>query len=227
VSTWCGLRADRRRVGKPVAVRSGRPTRPGWRRRRERRRSPGRVERPRGRRSPPPSRITVGLLSATIVDCPGRLEGLRGRADRLRDPTSSTASPAWTPSCLADAGLSTPMWRRAARACRDERCDATWALRTTGVAGPDPQDGVPVGTVFVAVAGPVASVRPLLTYGRPRADPAGCGGGGPRAPARVIPRPGVTWVITSTIMKDRCGGAGCRMSPGRGTVHEPPVTTVG
>lgn len=31
---------------------------------------------------------------------------------------------------------------------------ASWGIATTGVAGPEPQDGQPVGTVFVAVAGP-------------------------------------------------------------------------
>jgi nicotinamide-nucleotide amidase len=31
---------------------------------------------------------------------------------------------------------------------------ATYALSTTGVAGPDPQEGKPPGTVFVAIAGP-------------------------------------------------------------------------
>ena len=35
---------------------------------------------------------------------------------------------------------------------------ADWGLATTGVAGPDPQDGQPVGTVFVAVAGPCEEV---------------------------------------------------------------------
>lgn len=33
---------------------------------------------------------------------------------------------------------------------------ADWGVATTGVAGPDPQDGKPVGTVFVAVAGPAS-----------------------------------------------------------------------
>lgn len=31
---------------------------------------------------------------------------------------------------------------------------ADWGVATTGVAGPEPQDGQPVGTVFVAVCGP-------------------------------------------------------------------------
>jgi nicotinamide-nucleotide amidase len=34
-----------------------------------------------------------------------------------------------------------------------DRCRADWGLATTGVAGPEPQDGKPVGLVYVAVAG--------------------------------------------------------------------------
>lgn len=34
------------------------------------------------------------------------------------------------------------------------RCGADWGIATTGVAGPEPQDGKPVGLVYVAVAGP-------------------------------------------------------------------------
>ncbi len=34
---------------------------------------------------------------------------------------------------------------------------ATWAVSTTGVAGPEQQEGKPVGTVYVGVAGPGAS----------------------------------------------------------------------
>jgi len=40
-----------------------------------------------------------------------------------------------------------------ARGVRD-RLSAGWGVATTGVAGPDPQDGHDPGTVFVAVAGP-------------------------------------------------------------------------
>ncbi|MGW5672919.1 CinA family protein, partial [Micromonospora sp. NPDC003776] len=34
------------------------------------------------------------------------------------------------------------------------RCGADWGVATTGVAGPEPQDGKPVGLVYVAAAGP-------------------------------------------------------------------------
>jgi PncC family amidohydrolase len=43
--------------------------------------------------------------------------------------------------------------RAMAEGCRGAT-GATYALATTGVAGPDSQDGKPVGTVFVAIAGP-------------------------------------------------------------------------
>ncbi|WP_205473538.1 CinA family protein [Nocardioides sp. SYSU D00038] len=43
---------------------------------------------------------------------------------------------------------------------------ATWALSTTGVAGPEPQEDRSVGTVFVGVAGPgVAEARALRLAG--------------------------------------------------------------
>ena len=42
------------------------------------------------------------------------------------------------------------------------RLGATWGLATTGVAGPDEQEGRPVGTVWVAVAGPGVDEARLL-----------------------------------------------------------------
>ncbi|WP_426246625.1 CinA family protein [Nocardioides sp. LHG3406-4] len=40
---------------------------------------------------------------------------------------------------------------------------SSYALSTTGVAGPDPQDGRPVGTVFVGIAGPEGVVAHALS----------------------------------------------------------------
>jgi nicotinamide-nucleotide amidase len=47
-----------------------------------------------------------------------------------------------------------------------DRLAATYGLSTTGVAGPDPQGGAAVGTVFVGVAGPTGGqVRRLALTG--------------------------------------------------------------
>ena len=47
---------------------------------------------------------------------------------------------------------------------------ATFGLATTGVAGPSPADGKPVGLVFVAVVGPVSSRVKALSLSGDRGD---------------------------------------------------------
>ena len=47
---------------------------------------------------------------------------------------------------------------------------ATFAVSTTGVAGPDKHEGHPVGTVFVAVSGPTGDQAKALTLSGGRAD---------------------------------------------------------
>lgn len=47
---------------------------------------------------------------------------------------------------------------------------ATYGLATTGVAGPDPVDGKPVGTVFVALVGPRSARVRALTLSGDRGD---------------------------------------------------------
>ena len=43
------------------------------------------------------------------------------------------------------------------------RLDATFGVATTGVAGPDPADGQPVGTVHIAASGQLSTVRQTLS----------------------------------------------------------------
>ena len=45
------------------------------------------------------------------------------------------------------------------------RTGATWAVSTTGVAGPDSQEDKPVGLVYVGVDGPRSAVRELRLEG--------------------------------------------------------------
>lgn len=109
--------------------------------------------------------LTGGLLAATIVAVPGASAVFRGGL--VVYATDLKQSLAGVPgTLLARRG---PVDLAVARALAEgarERCGADWGLATTGVAGPDPQGGVPVGTVYVAAAGPgVVRVRLLRLAG--------------------------------------------------------------
>lgn len=111
--------------------------------------------------------LTGGLLAAMIVDVAGASRVFRGGL--VVYATDLKATLAGVPAALlAERGPVDPDVAVALAAGARERCGADWGLGTTGVAGPDPQDGHPVGTVFVAVGGPVVRVRSLsLTGTRP------------------------------------------------------------
>jgi nicotinamide-nucleotide amidase len=96
--------------------------------------------------------LTGGLVCATLVDVAGVSAVLRGGV--VVYATDLKASLAGVPDDLLDErGAVDPDVALALAAGVRERCGADWGLATTGVAGPDPQDGVPVGTVYVAVVG--------------------------------------------------------------------------
>jgi nicotinamide-nucleotide amidase len=108
--------------------------------------------------------LTGGLLSATIVDVPGASKVFRGGlivyATDLKHTLAGVDAELLAVRGPVDPDVALALAQGAARACK-----ATWGVATTGVAGPDPQDGVPVGTVFVSVAGPIAQVRRLTLAG--------------------------------------------------------------
>jgi nicotinamide-nucleotide amidase len=109
--------------------------------------------------------LTGGLLAATIVDVPGASAVFRGGL--VVYATDLKASLAGVPSSLlaARGPVDPDVALALARGAR-ERCGADWGLATTGVAGPDPQDGHPVGQVYVGVAGPATGeVRRLELSG--------------------------------------------------------------
>jgi nicotinamide-nucleotide amidase len=112
--------------------------------------------------------LTGGLVAATIVDVPGASAVFRGGL--VAYATELKAALVGVPNDLLKArGPVDPDVARALARGARERCGADWGLATTGVAGPDPQDGHPVGRVYVAVSGPgVDEVRELtLTGDRP------------------------------------------------------------
>jgi nicotinamide-nucleotide amidase len=109
--------------------------------------------------------LTGGLLAATIVDIAGVSAVFRGGLVVYATELKHTL--AGVPQALLDErGPVDPDVALALAAGVRERCGTDWGLATTGVAGPEPQDGKPVGMVFVAAAGPgVATVRELSLPG--------------------------------------------------------------
>lgn len=104
--------------------------------------------------------LTGGLLAATLVEVPGVSQVLRGGlvvyATDLKAKLAGV-----DPALLAERGPVDPDVAVALATGAARMCDADWGLGTTGVAGPDPQDGVTVGTVFVGLAGPGSVERVL------------------------------------------------------------------
>jgi nicotinamide-nucleotide amidase len=106
--------------------------------------------------------LTGGLLAATLVGIAGVSAVFRGGL--VVYATDLKESLAGVPAgLLAERGPVDPDVALALARGGRQRCRADWAVATTGVAGPEPQGGKPVGLVFVALAGPhgVAVVRRL------------------------------------------------------------------
>jgi nicotinamide-nucleotide amidase len=109
--------------------------------------------------------VTGGLLAATLVEVPGASRVFRGGLIVYATDLKATLAGV-SPELLAAYGPVHPAVAAELAAGARARCVADWGLATTGVAGPDPQDGVAVGTVFVAVSSPaVERVVPLELAG--------------------------------------------------------------
>ncbi|TFE42748.1 nicotinamide-nucleotide amidohydrolase family protein [Streptomyces sp. ICN441] len=100
--------------------------------------------------------LTGGLVAAELTSVPGASRSFRGSvtayATALKRDLLSVDG-----ALLAAHGAVHPEVAAQMAAGVRDLMEAGWGIATTGVAGPDPQDGQPVGTVFVAVAGPGGS----------------------------------------------------------------------
>lgn len=110
--------------------------------------------------------LTGGLVAAELTGVPGASRSFLGSVTAYATPVKESL-------LGVDGGLLAARGAVDARVAREMAegvrrvLGADWGAATTGVAGPDPQDGQPVGTVFVAVAGPDgrAQVAPLRLAG--------------------------------------------------------------
>lgn len=97
--------------------------------------------------------LTAGLACATVAGVPGASDVLRGGLVTYATELKGTL--AGVPEhVLARHGAVSPVTARHMASGARDACGSDWGVALTGVAGPDPQEGKPVGEVYVAVAGP-------------------------------------------------------------------------
>ena len=100
-----------------------------------------------------------GLVVAALVSVPGASRACAAEWSRTR-PTLKHSPARGRRRLLAPQGPCIPRspgrWPRASAAAGSTGVPADVGIATTGVAGPTPQDGKPVGTVHIAVATPRA-----------------------------------------------------------------------
>ncbi|WP_434975581.1 CinA family protein [Streptomyces mesophilus] len=111
--------------------------------------------------------LTGGMVAAELTAVPGASKVLRGSVTAYATEIKHSVLGV-DGSLLAGRGAVDPEVARQMAVGVRRLLGADWGIATTGVAGPDPQDGQPVGTVYVAVAGPVEEVtEPDEPTGRP------------------------------------------------------------
>ena len=105
--------------------------------------------------------LTAGLVAATVADTPGASAVLLGGV--VAYAAAAKIDLLGVPAHLIDrVGTVHPDVAIAMAEGVRSRLGATWALATTGVAGPGPAEGKPPGTVHIAVAGPSGTATRAL-----------------------------------------------------------------
>ncbi len=100
--------------------------------------------------------LTAGLVTATLTTVPGSSAVVRGGL--VVYATDLKARLAGVPAdLLAKHGAVHPDVAIALAEGARTVCTADWGIGLTGVAGPDPQDGVAPGRVYLGLAGPTGT----------------------------------------------------------------------
>ncbi|MEU8961480.1 CinA family protein [Streptomyces sp. NPDC048491] len=102
--------------------------------------------------------LTGGLVAAELTSVPGASRVFRGSVtayatELKRDVLGVDAT------LLAERGAVDPEVAQQMAAGVRTVLGADWGIATTGVAGPEPQDGRPVGTVYVSAVGPAGAKK--------------------------------------------------------------------
>ncbi|MFF2655089.1 CinA family protein [Streptomyces sp. NPDC058045] len=97
--------------------------------------------------------LTGGLVAAEITATPGASRAFRGSVTAYATELKTRLLGVDGALLAARGAVDGQVAGQMAAGVR-AALGADWGAATTGVAGPEPQDGQPVGTVFVAVEGP-------------------------------------------------------------------------
>lgn len=100
--------------------------------------------------------LTGGLVVSTLVGVPGASAAVRGGVVAYATPVKHSVLGVSADLLAANGAVDPEVARQMAAGVRIALSvdgePATWGISTTGVAGPEPQDGKPVGTVYVGIA---------------------------------------------------------------------------
>ncbi|MER7736086.1 CinA family protein [Streptomyces erythrochromogenes] len=97
--------------------------------------------------------LTGGMVAAELTAVPGASRSFRGSVTAYATEIKHRVLGVDAGLLEAEGAVNAEVAAEMAAGVR-RVMGASWGIATTGVAGPDPQDGQPVGTVFVAVDGP-------------------------------------------------------------------------
>lgn len=97
--------------------------------------------------------LTAGLAAATLAEVPGASDVLVGGLVTYSAELKIALASVPADLIEREGVVSAAVAREMARGARNV-CGSDWAVALTGVAGPDSQDGVPAGTVWIGLAGP-------------------------------------------------------------------------
>jgi nicotinamide-nucleotide amidase len=105
----------------------------------------------RGRTVAVAESLTGGLVAAALTDIPGASASFRGGIVSYATELKASLLGVDAAMLARHGAVYAPVAAAMADGVRT-RLGASYGLATTGVAGPDPQDGQPVGTVHIAVS---------------------------------------------------------------------------
>lgn len=107
--------------------------------------------------------LTAGLVAATFAEVPGASTALRGGLVTYATEVKVDLAGVDESVIVEHGAVSAQCAEAMARGAR-QRCTSDWALAVTGVAGPDEQDGHPVGEVWIGIAGPDGTVESVRAF---------------------------------------------------------------